>query len=408
MTISNDLLIIIAVAAVAIVVLIVMVTRPARKTDVRSLYTEGLDHLLRGNIKRAYQCFKGVIDKDTDHNSAYLKLGQVMREGGAADRALQLHESLLPRTNLSTYEKVELYKNLAIDSFNLGRLDDAIRWSLGLLKIDKRNTWAHRHLVRFYRDSGEWDAVGKYLVQWQKLRGKSDTRLQAFCRFRQGFDVRLTGKPETIRNSYRQSLKVDSQFAPAHYFLGESYAREAAELAPSTAVEDPTDTTTMTNLKGGSYEEAAVLYTKAVGAWTSFVDLSPQDTYRVLPRVEDALFFLQRFDDVEPFLKQVLDKDSDNLDAIASLANFYVRRGDLDRAGEVLRRIPENEANRPLIQAIQLKLKYRRNSEANIMPALDRLVDEIRVQTKLDTDNGGEDNLMLWLEPGNDPLDSLG
>ncbi|MBA7659370.1 Lipopolysaccharide assembly protein B [subsurface metagenome] len=260
---------------------------------------------------------------------------------------------------------------------------------LAILKLEKRNTWALRHLVKFYRGLGDWEAAGKYLAQWQKATNREDTRLQALCRFRQGYDRRQEESPEAVRTHYQQALKIDGKFALAHYFLAESYADEAASYRRELTA-------------------PAKLYSQAVAHWSAFVDISPADTSVVLPKVEDALFYLQRFDDVEPFLRQVLDKDPDNLDGVASLANFYVQKGDLDRAEQLLGTIPEGAAGNPLIQAIQLKLSYRQDASHNLMPELDRLVDSIRLQAKAQVSHrDSPTSLMSWLDPSSDPLEKL-
>ena len=41
-----------------------------------------------------------VIDKDTNNIGAYIKLGQVVREGGNPKQALKIHKSLVLRKNL--------------------------------------------------------------------------------------------------------------------------------------------------------------------------------------------------------------------------------------------------------------------------------------------------------------------
>ena len=405
---STFYIVLVVAAILAVGIVLVVLTRPRGRRDVQSLYTEGLDYLLRGNLKQAYQSFKGVIDRDTEHISAYLKLGQVMRRGGAAESALKLHESLLARSALTIYERVELLKNLALDHGELREYDRAVERVLAILKLEKRNAWALRHLVKFYRGLGNWEAAGKYLAQWQKATNREDTRLLALCRFRQGYDRRHEESPETVRSHYQQALKIDGEFAPAHYFLAESYADEAdscrRELAALSASNEGE-----TSLKQQSLEEkAAKLYSQTMVHWSAFLDISPTDTSMVLPRVEDTLFYLQRFDDMEPFLRKVLRKDPDNLDGLASLANFYVRKGDLDRAEELLGTIPEVAAGNPLIQAIQLKLSYRKDASHNLMPELDHLVDSIRLQAQAQASyREAPISLMSWLDPSSDPLEKL-
>ena len=402
LTIGLVVLVIIAVGGMLIM------AYPRRRRDVRGLYTEGLDYLLLGNLKRAYQCFKEVIEKDADHISAYLKMGQVMRRGGATEKALKLHDSLQVRPNLTGYERLELYKNLALDYSALGHHDRAVEWALAILKLEKRNTWALRHLVMFSRDLGDWTAGGKYLAQWQKVTHNEDTRLQALCRFRQGYDHRHDEAPETVRAHYKQALKIDERFTPAHYYLAESFADEAAALRhQSTTDEGATGEAASASLTELA-DKITNLTTQALDHWSSYVELAPMDTYRVLHRVEESLFSLQRFDDVEPFLRQVLDKQPENLDGLASLANFYVRKGELDKAKQLLDTIPEDAASGPFIRAIQLKLGYRRDASQNMMPELDRLIDSIRINAQAQVSPGeAQTSLMSWLEPNNDPLENL-
>ncbi|UCH09564.1 MAG: tetratricopeptide repeat protein [Fidelibacterota bacterium] len=401
--------IIIGITAVIILLLAAVgVTRPRRRRDLQSHYTEGLDHLLRGNLKQAYQCFKRVIERDTDHVSAYLKLGQVMRQGGAADRALKLHESLLARTNLTTYERMELFKELAMDHSDLGQYVQAVERAQSILKLEKRNAWALRQIVWFCRQLGDWESTGKYLAQWQKAAKKEDTRLLAYCRFRQGYDQREEQSPSAIREHYRQALKIDETFAPAQYFLAKTYADEALAGRRELEATERSDTPTTSKQRQELEEKVAKLYSKAVAYWTAFVESSPGDTHLVLPFVEDTLFYLNRFDDVEPFLQQILEKEPGNLDSVAGLANFYVRRGNVNRAEQLLSTISADAAKSPLIRAIQLKLDYRRASNQNLMPELDRLVDSIRLQANVQiVPPETRRSLMSWLDPSSDPLENL-
>jgi thioredoxin-like negative regulator of GroEL len=103
-----------------------------------------------------------------------------------------------------------------------------------------------------------------------------------------------------------------------------------------------------------------------------------------------------------------LDKNPENLDGIAALANFYVRKGELDQAEQLLATIPQSAAEGPLINAIRLKLNYRRGSEQNLLPELDQLVDSIRSNAQdLASREAEQASLMSWLSPDSDPLEKL-
>ena len=93
-----------------------------KKTE-KDLYYEALDLLLNGKLKEAYATLLSLIKSDTSNVKAYLKLGQVLREIGNPERALKIHRSLLIRKDLSTYDSIELLKNITLYYKNLKNID---------------------------------------------------------------------------------------------------------------------------------------------------------------------------------------------------------------------------------------------------------------------------------------------
>ena len=116
-TIITVLVLSIAAGAVAVYLLKL---KPMKGTKVKDLYAEGLDLMITGRRKAAYNNFKDIIHQDSDNIKAYLRLGQVLREGGNSSQAIKIHRGLSHRRNLSHYEKVEMYKNLALDYYKAG------------------------------------------------------------------------------------------------------------------------------------------------------------------------------------------------------------------------------------------------------------------------------------------------
>ena len=58
------------------------------KAGLKDLYLEGLDLMMSGHRQRAYRNFKRIIDSDSNNFRAYLRLGQVTREGGNPGSAI--------------------------------------------------------------------------------------------------------------------------------------------------------------------------------------------------------------------------------------------------------------------------------------------------------------------------------
>ena len=71
--------------------------RPGSKSSLRESYSEGLDLLVSGQRKEAYQHFKSIVQHDSNNVKAYIKLGQVIREGGNPNQALKIHKNLTIR-----------------------------------------------------------------------------------------------------------------------------------------------------------------------------------------------------------------------------------------------------------------------------------------------------------------------
>ena len=162
-------IVIILLSILGLIVYYVFNLNPSKKTNLKSLYSDGLDLLINGNRRAAYNNFKEIVEKDSENIKAYLRLGQVLREGGNPGRALKIHKALLIRKNLSSFDYMELHKNLSLDYFKLNKIDKAIEEALNIIKVDKKNEWAITHLMNYYKEINDWASAAKYL---KILQGK--------------------------------------------------------------------------------------------------------------------------------------------------------------------------------------------------------------------------------------------
>ena len=150
--------------------------KPSKKTDIKELYSEGLDMMINGLQKSAYNNFKKIVEIDSEHIKAYLRLGQVLRESGNPKKALKIHKGLIIRQNLTSYDLLELHKNIALDYFEIGKVNLAIEEALKILKIDKKNMWAISKLMKFYMHLNDWSKASSYLEKFQKINNSVNNR----------------------------------------------------------------------------------------------------------------------------------------------------------------------------------------------------------------------------------------
>ena len=141
-TIIFSLIILMLLIVVALVIYSNLKKNPNKLESIKDLYAEGLDMMVTGKRKSAYRNFKTIINRDSSNIKAYLHLGQVLRESGKVDNALKIHNNLLFRTDLTQYEKIELYKNLVFNYENLNNDIEAINYCIKILEIEKNNDWA--------------------------------------------------------------------------------------------------------------------------------------------------------------------------------------------------------------------------------------------------------------------------
>ena len=373
--------------------------KPKQQESLKDLYTEGLDLMVDGYRQGAYENFKKIITSETDNVKAYLKLGQVIREGGNPENALKVHMSLNFRKNLSYYERVELYKNLALDYYRLNDLRSAIKQCKRILKINPKNDWALNKLVLFYQDNGDWLNSKKYLELRLQYTGSQDSHKLSLYKIQEGRVLMMENNFKEARDCFENALNIDNSCIIAHYFIGDSFSQES-DLAYNQAQD----------YKNNSNQEqhdslivdAKDLLSKAIDNWVDYAKLKPDSSWMVIHLLRDALFALDRYNEIEVILKDILDKDSDNVDIIAALADYYDHMGDSKSALKIIDNGLMKDDSSLLVRLIKLKLLFSHSTgdsnNRNIKVQLDTLIKDIVKDSDYQVyKNTSTDPDALWL-----------
>ena len=201
-------------------------TSKYKKTE-KDLYYEALDLLIAGKLREAYTTLLALIKNDTSNVKAYLKLGQVLREIGNPERALKIHRSLLIRKDLTTYENIELLRNIALDYKYLKKINDSITQCLDILKIEKKNEWALLQLVDLYKSIDDWNSSQKYLEIYQKITGNLDSRILGLYLIKQG-QIEFNKQDFIMaRSLFEEGLNMHNELAIAYKLIGDTYSEES-------------------------------------------------------------------------------------------------------------------------------------------------------------------------------------
>ncbi len=159
-----------------------------KRRPVQSLnaeYFTGLDYLLNENVDQAIESFIRALEVNSDTIPAHLALAKLFRRKGDVERAIQIHQNLLARPDLTRTDFMRVQMALARDYYAVGLLDRAENLLQEIIK--SQTTKATRHnalslLIRLYEKESEWQQA---LETAEKLsvdeRRKLGNELAHYC-----------------------------------------------------------------------------------------------------------------------------------------------------------------------------------------------------------------------------------
>ena len=366
---ASYLIVILCFCAIGFLFFYIFRLKPSRKTGTKELYSEGLDMMINGMQRSAYNNFKKIVDMDTNNIKAYLRLGQVLRESGNATNALKIHKGLTIRQNLSSYDKLELYKNISLDYFELGNIERAIEQSLKILKLDSKNSWAISKLITYYIKLNEWEKATEYLETFQRVNKVSNPHKLGLFIIQQGRILLNENNFNAARRKFEKALAIDTTLIAAYYFIAESHSKESDKYFNRAEKIDDKNSDEYKKL----FDQALVSLSNAIPMWIKYSKTKPKQSWMVIHLLKDALFALDRYDELEYILKEIMDKDDNNSEVIATLADMYAHKGDLDNALDIVNSSIHKESNSLIIKLIKLKLQSL-NREFNVSKGLDDII----------------------------------
>ena len=106
-----------------------------------------------------------------------------------------------------------------------------------------------------------------------------------------------------------------------------------------------------------SLENAKDLLAKALSMWIKYAQSSPIHSGDVIHLIKDSLFVLDRYSELESILKDLIERDSNNIDALINLANYYSNQKENDKSINLLDSLKESDKQSFLAKIARLKLR---------------------------------------------------
>ncbi len=270
-------------------------------------YLLGLNYLISNQPELALVELSKAVRGETDAVEAYLALGNLFREKGQVERAIDIHKSLLHRPGLSELGRTQALFSLALDFKSAGLIDRSERTLHEVVQRDPGNLSGWLCLRRVYEEMGRWEKAAETQQRIDKLAGSQDDLLLASLWAERGREALKEGNASAAMGFYDRSLQFDPDYAPAHLGAGDCLAEE------------------------GSVPEALVHWDKALsagGAWT----------IEALERIGAAATEAEDWPRLENACARVLERQPHSWRAQLVLARMHERRGNLEAAAEALTR----------------------------------------------------------------------
>jgi lipopolysaccharide biosynthesis regulator YciM len=181
--------------------------------------------VLAGDLAGAEAALAEAARVDSSSSDVYLALANLYRLRGDIGRAIQIHQNLMLRSDLSSELRREALLGLALD-FRAGGFHKRAAASFQeLLEVEPDNLQALRALERIRIDSGDWQGA---LEVRAKIAGRDPAshKVTAHLWVGHGRSRATRGADAEARRAFKKALAQDPECAEAYLALGDQRMRE--------------------------------------------------------------------------------------------------------------------------------------------------------------------------------------
>ena len=223
-------------------------------------YMLGLNSLVDNHIEQAIDELTQATSADSGALEIQMILGNLYRQKGQVGRAINIHQALLQRTDLTPLEHAYVLLCLGLDYRHGGFVDRAFEAFKEVVALDPRNRYALVNLQKLHEDQHQWADAATVRERILTLDGSAvpgEQHILGFLRYQLGRSQAADGDSATAARTFRTAIDADSQTTPAYLSLGDTLAA-SGQLA------------------------------QAIEIWETLVKTVPERAHLALERLEEA------------------------------------------------------------------------------------------------------------------------
>jgi len=305
-----------------------------------------LHFVLAGDLPGAEAALAEAARVDSSSSDVFLSLANLYRLRGDIGRAIQIHQNLLLRADISEELRREALLGLALDFRAGGFLKRSASAFEDLLQVEPDNLQALRALERIRVDAGDWD--GALAVRKQiGARDPESTRVTAHLWTGSGRAAATRGRDADARRAFKRALACDAGCAEAYLALGDLHAKEQS-------------------------------WKKAAGVFKSALGLHPAIGTLLYPRLSEVHAKLGDLPGLERLLRERLDDTPEDREASLWLARTLATLRRVDDALGHLRRLLDRDPDYLAAHAEIGRILLHEHRDEESKKALEELLARLR------------------------------
>ena len=262
-------------------------------------YMLGLNFLVDNQVDQALDELTQATSTDTDALEIQMILGNLYRQKGQVGRAINVHQALLQRPDLTKLEQAYVLLCLGLDFRHGGFVDRALETFQEVLRLDPRNRYALVNLQKLYEDQHQWADALRVREQVAKIdagRHPEDQQILGFLRHEIGLAQQQAGNSTAAARIFADAIDADSRTVPAYLNLGDVRERQG-------------------DLSG------------AVSAWEDLVKAVPENAHFALDRLERAYRRMNAPHRFVELCQRLIDQDPQGWRARLALSRHLAAAG---------------------------------------------------------------------------------
>ncbi len=269
-------------------------------------FFKGIQYLLSDDPSHAIEEFSKSAQVNPETIETYIALGNLFRSKGDIERAIRIRQSIILRPNIDDRIKTRALYDLGLDYKKGGFLDRALETLLDLLKKQPSNTAALEEVEKIYEEMKDWEKAFSIRQKISKLSKSNHNNVLAHHKTEAGKLYFDRGDRAGAKSAFKKAISIDRHCIDAYLNLGDLYFSEG-------------------NSK------------KAMSAWKKAVKISPPFIFLVCRRLEGAYDKIHNVKQIENFLKECAEFNSDAFIHLA-LARYMLNEKNYDGALAELRK----------------------------------------------------------------------